>query len=124
MPRTRKPKPTDVPAAVLDDFAGTPGRCRRPTSMPSCGGSRRPSSRMLGGELMHHLRYRPGGTKPPAATNQRNGTGSKTVVTDEGALDLEVPRDRDGTFEPQLIPKHARRFAGFDDRSLALYARA
>jgi transposase-like protein len=45
------------------------------------------------------------------------------VLTDEGALALEVPRDRDGTFEPQIIPKHARRVTGFDDKILALYAR-
>jgi transposase-like protein len=45
------------------------------------------------------------------------------VLTDEGPLPIDVPRDRDGTFEPQLIPKHARRFTGFDDKILALYAR-
>ena len=45
------------------------------------------------------------------------------MLTDDGPLAIEVPRDREGTFEPQLIPKHARRFAGFDDKVLALYAR-
>ena len=45
-------------------------------------------------------------------------------MTDDGSVDLEVPRDREGTFEPQLIPKHARRFTGFDDKIRALYARA
>jgi transposase-like protein len=76
----------------------------------------------LGAELTHHLGYPPG-AKPETATNQRNGTTPKTVLTDEGAVDLAVPRDRAGTFEPVLIPKHERRFTGFDDKMLALYAR-
>lgn len=79
--------------------------------------------RALGGELTHHLGYPPGGEKPDASTNHRNGTGSKTVLTDDGPLSIDVPRDREGTFEPQLIPKHERRFTGFDDKILALYAR-
>jgi transposase-like protein len=79
--------------------------------------------RMLGGELTHHLGYPSGAAKPADTTNHRNGTSGKTVLTDDGPLDLAVPRDRDGTFEPQLIPKHERRFAGFDDKILALYAR-
>jgi putative transposase len=79
--------------------------------------------RALGGELTHHLGYPAGGTKPDDTTNHRNGTGGKTVLTDDGPLALDVPRDRDGTFEPRLIAKHERRFTGFDDKILALYAR-
>src|SRR5262252_2828718 len=79
--------------------------------------------RALGAELTHHLGYPPGAHKPDAATNERNGTTAKTVVTDDGTVDLAVPRDRDGTFAPLLIPKHERRFTGFDDKILALYAR-
>jgi transposase-like protein len=79
--------------------------------------------RALGGELTHHLGYPTGGTKPDATTNHRNGTGGKTVLTDDGPLAIEGPRDRDGTFEPRLIAKHERRFTGFDDKILALYAR-
>jgi putative transposase len=79
--------------------------------------------RALGGELTHHLGYPVGGTKPDDTTNHRNGTGGKTVLTDDGPLTIEVPRDRDGTFEPRLIAKHERRFTGFDDKVLALYAR-
>ena len=79
--------------------------------------------RMLGGELSHHLGYPPGGEKPDTAPNHRNGTSPKTVVTDDGPITLAVPRDRAGTFAPVLIPKHARRLAGFDDKVLALYAR-
>ena len=79
--------------------------------------------RALGGELTHHLGYPPGGEKPDDTTNHRNGAGSKTVLTDDGPLRIEVPRDREGTFEPRLIGKHERRFTGFDDKILALYAR-
>jgi putative transposase len=79
--------------------------------------------RALGGELTHHLGYPPGGEKPDDTPNHRNGTSGKTVLTDDGPLSIEVPRDRAGTFEPQLIPKHERRFTGFDDKILALYAR-
>jgi len=79
--------------------------------------------RALGGELTHHLGYPPGGEKPDDTTNHRNGTGGKTVLTDDGPLRIDVPRDRDGSFEPRLIGKHERRFTGFDDKILALYAR-
>jgi transposase-like protein len=79
--------------------------------------------RALGGELTHHLGYPAGGAKPDDRTNHRNGTGGKTVLTDDGPLTLDVPRDREGTFEPRLIAKHERRFTGFDDKILALYAR-
>jgi transposase-like protein len=79
--------------------------------------------RALGGELTHHLGYPPGGETPDDTTNHRNGTGRKTVLTDDGRLQIEVPRDREGTFEPRLIGKHERRFTGFDDKILALYAR-
>src|SRR5204862_2643316 len=68
-------------------------------------------------------RLSPGGAKAEDTTNHRNGTGSKTVLTDDGPLPIEVPRDRAGTFEPVLIPKHERRVTGFDDKILALYAR-
>jgi putative transposase len=79
--------------------------------------------RMLGGELSRHLGYPPGGEKPDAAPNHRPGTSPKTVGTDDGPVAIAVPRDRAGTFAPVLIPKHARRLAGFDDKVLALYAR-
>lgn len=79
--------------------------------------------RALGGELTHHLGYPPGGTKPEDTTNHRNGTGDKTVLTDDGPLAIEVPRDRAGTFEPRFLPKHERRFTGFDGKIVALYAR-
>ena len=71
--------------------------------------------------MTHHLGY-PAGAKPDGG-NKRNGSTPKTVLTDEGTVEIDVPRDREGTFEPVLLPKHERRFTGFDDKILALYAR-
>jgi putative transposase len=79
--------------------------------------------RALGAEMSHHLGYAPGTAKPDETANHRNGSSAKTVLTEEGPLPLAIPRDRLGTFEPQLIPKHERRFTGFDDKIIALYAR-
>lgn len=79
--------------------------------------------RALVGELSYHLGYPPGGDKPAEAGNHRNGSTGKTVLTEDGPLRIEVPRDREGSFEPLLIPKHERRFTGFDDKIVALYAR-
>ena len=77
----------------------------------------------LNAELSHHLGYAPGAERPEAATNQRNGFTGKTVLTGDGKLRIATPRDRDGSFEPLLLPKHARRFTAFDDSIVALYAR-
>ena len=79
--------------------------------------------RAMSAELGHHLGYPAGTAKPGAGTNQRNGKSAKTVLTGEGPVRIEVPRDRDGSFEPILIPKHERRFTGFDETIIALYAR-
>jgi transposase-like protein len=104
MPRTRKKKATDVPDAVLDHFAG-PARVMTPTEVEDAIRRYKKAllERALGAELTHHLGYAPGGT-PQTASNHRNGTTAKTVLTDDGALDVAVPRDRAGTFEPQLLP--------------------
>ena len=79
--------------------------------------------RVLGAELSHHLGYRSGEAKPEGAGNHRNGATAKTVLTDTGPVRVDVPRDRDSSFEPLLIPKHERRFTGFDDKIVAMYAR-
>jgi len=79
--------------------------------------------RALGAEMSHHLGYPAGGEKPDSATNHRNGNSGKTVLTDDGPLRIEVPRDREGDFEPKLIGKHERHFTGFDDKIIAMYAR-
>jgi putative transposase len=79
--------------------------------------------RALGAEMSHHLGYAPGQAKPEGSPNHRNGKSAKTVLTDVGALRIDVPSDREGSFEPQLIGKHERRFTGFDDKIIAMYAR-
>jgi len=79
--------------------------------------------RTLEAELSEHLGYEPHHIKGRGSGNNRNGKGRKTVQGDTGALEIEVPRDRNGTFEPQLVKKRQRRLEGFDDKVLALYAR-
>jgi len=79
--------------------------------------------RALGAELTQHLGYRPGEARPEGQANHRNGTTSKTVSTDTGEVVIDTPRDRAGSFEPLLIGKHDRRFAGFDDKIIAMYSR-
>ena len=79
--------------------------------------------RTLEAELSDHLGYEPHHIKGRGSGNNRNGKGHKTVQCDTGALEIEVPRDRNGPFEPQLVKKRQRRLEGVDDKVLALYAR-
>src|SRR5512133_2234610 len=74
----------------------------------------------LGAELTDHLGHPRGGL--PQGPNVRNGSTSKTVATDLGPVKISTPRDRDGTFAPQLVGKRQTRLAGLDDKILALYA--
>jgi putative transposase len=75
------------------------------------------AERVLNAEIEQHLE------KEGLPPNNRNGYGHKTVLTGSGKLDLDIPRDRLGSFEPQLIAKYQRRFPGFDDRIISMYAR-
>ena len=79
--------------------------------------------RALGAELTHHLGYAHGGAPAKVGGNCRNGASAKTLVGEDGAVTIAVPRDRHGTFEPRLIPKGQTRFAGFDEKIIAMYAR-
>jgi len=82
------------------------------------------AERMLSAELSHHLESEAAGAgEGTGPGNHRNGTTPKTVLTPEGALPLDIPRDRLSTFEPQLVAKYQRRLPGFDDRVIGLYAR-
>lgn len=72
--------------------------------------------RAMGAEMSEHLGYRHGEPKPGGQTNQRNGTSAKTVLTDDGPVDIEVPRNREGGYEPLIVGKHERRFTGFTAR--------
>jgi putative transposase len=125
---TRPRNPNDpalqpVAAEILDQFVA-----EGPLTAPDIDAAMRRFKkalieRALGAELTHHLGYAPGAPKPGAASNHRNGTTAKMVLTDDGTVQIDVPRDREGTFTPVLLPKHERRFTGFDDKILALYAR-
>lgn len=80
-------------------------------------------NRVLDAELAQHLGYEKGDPAGRGSGNHRNGSTEKTVLTEAGAVPVTVPRDREGSFEPQLVPKHARRLAGFNEQILSLYAR-
>jgi putative transposase len=79
------------------------------------------AERMLQAELSHHLERQR--NAPEVARNHRNGSSKKSVLAAETRLTLDIPRDRDGSFEPQLVAKHQRRLPGFDDKVISLYAR-
>ena len=74
-------------------------------------------------ELTDHLGYEPHQEPPRGAGNTRNGTSQKTLVTEHGKVPIDAPRDRDGSFQPQIVRKRQRRFEGFDEKILALYSR-
>ena len=79
--------------------------------------------RALGAELTDHLGYEKGDPAGRGSGNSRNGTSAKTILSEDGELMIEVPRDRAGSFEPQLIAKGQTRFDGFDEKIISLYAR-
>jgi transposase-like protein len=111
-----------IPAELLDQFVKGPMTAEAVQDL-SMAFKKALIERALGAELGHHLGYPAGGERPEDATNQRNGKSRKTVLTDDGPLRVDIPRDRDGSFAPILIPKHERRFTGFDDKIIAMYAR-
>ncbi len=125
MPSKSKNKPVtlpEIPQELLKSFTDGPMTAEE-INAASLALKKALIERALNGEMNHHLGYPSGGVKPDAATNQRNGSGAKTVLTDNGSIRIHVPRDREGSFTPLLIPKHERRFTGFDDKIVALYAR-
>src|ERR1700739_2829585 len=79
--------------------------------------------RALGAELTEHLGYEKGDPAGRSSGNSRNGYSSKTVIGDDGAIEIAVPRDRNGSFEPQIVAKGQTRLDGLDDRVISLYAR-
>ena len=111
-----------IPKELIDHFVKGPMSAEA-VAMASAAFKKALIERALGGELTHHLGYPPGSEKPAGAVNYRNGSSGKTVLTDDGPLRIDIPRDRDGSFDPLLIPKHERRFAGFDDKIVSMYAR-
>jgi transposase-like protein len=125
MPRKTKTPPAvlpAIPAELLEQFGNGP-MTSEAINAATLALKKALIERALGGEMSHHLGYPAGAAKPASVTNQRNGKGAKTVLTKDGPIRIEVPRDRDGSFEPVLIAKHERRFTGFDDKIVAMYAR-
>lgn len=78
--------------------------------------------RAMDGELTNHLGYDKHSPTGKNTGNSRNGKSSKTLITDDGKLDITVPRDRKGNFSPQIVKKGQRRFTGFDDKIVSMYA--
>ncbi|MGH3601356.1 MAG: IS256 family transposase [Pseudonocardiaceae bacterium] len=74
-------------------------------------------------ELSDHLGYEPHAEPPGGVGNTRNGTSPKRLITEQGEVGIDAPRDRDGSFSPKIVKKRQRRFEGFDDKILALYSR-
>ncbi|WP_204262519.1 transposase, partial [Pseudomonas antarctica] len=114
MPTTKKPArraQRDLPAIpkeLIDQFVSGPMSAEA-IQDASMAFKKALIERALGAELGHHLGYPQGAERPEDSSNQRNGKSGKTVLTDDGPLRLDIPRDRDGSFAPILIPKHERR---------------
>ena len=93
-----------IPKELIDHFMSGPMSAEA-VNAASMAFKKALIERALGAELSHHLGYRAGANKPEDANNHRNGASGKTVLTEDGPLRIEVPRDREGSFEPVLIAK-------------------
>ena len=117
--------PKEIPDELIDQLlAGREG----PEEITGPDGllkelTKRVVERAMSAELTDHLGYELAGEPPEGQPNRRNGSSSKTLITDHGPVPVEVPRDREGSFEPQIVARHQRRFAGFDDKIISMYAR-
>ena len=114
-----------IPKELLDQLIG---ELKSPEEFYGKGGlieelTRAITERALEGELTHHLGYPKNAVAGNNSGNSRNGKNPKRVKGKNGELELEVPRDRNGSFEPQLIQKRQKRFDGFDEKIISLYAR-
>ena len=98
-----------------EDLIGTDGILKELT--------KRLVEKAMESELTHHLGYDKYSSAGKKTGNSRNGKSSKTIRGDFGEIPIEVPRDRNGDFDPQIIPKHQTRFSGFDDKIISMYAR-
>jgi putative transposase len=117
--------PDDLPDELIDELlsgARTPDEITGPDGLLQRL-TKRLVERAMAAELSEHLGYEHGEAPPGGAGNARNGTTPKTVHTGHGSVRIEQPRDRQGSFEPQIVPKHQRRFEGFDDKIIAMYGR-
>src|SRR5215471_7906377 len=117
-------QPEEIPDELVDQLlAGREG----PEAITGPDGllkqlTKRVVERAMSAELSEHLGYELGEEPPEGQPNRRNGLTSKTLITEQGPVEVELPRDREGSFEPQIVPKHQRRFAGFDNKIISMYA--
>src|SRR3974390_1954778 len=116
---------TAIPLELLDQLLSN---YRKPEDLTSEDGlfkrmKKALIGRALGAELTEPLGYEKGDPAGRGSGNSRNGTSSKRLLTEYGEVEISVPRDRAGTFEPQLVAKGQPRCGGFDDKILSLYAR-
>jgi putative transposase len=119
-----KQKAGDFPAEFLDQLIG--GR-KTPEEFFGDGGlfkqiQKALIERALNAEMTHHLGYEPHEEAADITEDRRNGHTPKTVQTESGPVALQIPRDRDGDFAPQLVKKGQRRLDGFDEKVISLYA--
>jgi putative transposase len=117
--------PDDLPDELIDELlagARTPEEITGPDGLLQRL-TKRLVERAMAAELAEHLGYEHGEAPPGGAGNARNGATAKTIHTGHGSVRIEQPRDRKGSFEPQIVRKHQRRFDGFDDKIVALYGR-
>jgi transposase-like protein len=96
-----------------DDFYGPEGIMKQLTKALV--------ERTMEAELIEHLGYAKHNQDKKPGENRRNGKTGKTLRTGQGPMEIEAPRDREGGFEPQIVPKHQRDFRGFDDKILSMY---
>jgi transposase-like protein len=120
--KNTSPRIAEIPDGTIDALLGGATSVEELTTLFH-GLQKRFAEAVLKSELTQHLGYAPGAEKPSAQANHRNGSTPKTVLIDSGALPLDIPRDRDGTFTPQFVPKGVRRLPQFDANVLSLYAR-
>src|SRR6516164_409690 len=125
---TKEEKKPELDAAIIDELMKG---YQRPEDMTGPGGilellTKRVYERILGAEMAHYLGYEKGQAPQQQEgknrDNHRNGTSKKTLLSEDGKLEIEVPRDRAGEFDPQFIRKGQRRFGGFDQKIIAMYA--
>jgi putative transposase len=118
----------ELDSAIIDELMKG---YQRPEDMTGPGGileqlTKRVYERILGAEMTHYLGYEKGQApqreEDKKHKNHRNGTSKKTLLSEDGKLEIEVPRDRAGEFDPQFIRKGQRRFGGFDQKIIAMYA--
>jgi len=121
----KKEKIPDVQGELIDQLIRESGG---PQALFDKGGlldvlKKRLIEKALEAEMDEHLGYPKHTPMVPNSGNSRNGHGNKTIIVDNDQLDINPPRDRNSTFDPQLIPKRQTRFKGFDEKILAMYAR-